>query len=405
MSVLRGCAALVCAALLAAAASAQGPAVRPEVGKPVQAASELVKAKRAKEAVAKAREAQAVPNKTAYETHLVDHILGVALAAAGDATGAARAFESAAASSAVPEAERRRFLAAAAAQYHAAKEYGKSADVSARYLREGGGDRSIRTMHAQALYLAGNYPAAAKALSASVEADEHAGRAPLEEELQMLANAHLQMKDAPGYGRSLEKLLAHYPSKDYWLSALHGVVTMPGYSERLALDVARLKIATATMRTGAEYFNAVQLALHDGFPLEAQAIMEKGYKAGMLGTGPEAERHKRLRALVDKDLAEDHKKIAQDDGAARRDGKTLLNDGLNYVLHGKAAKGIEMMEQGLKAGSGLKRPDHAKLQLAYGYHLAGQNQKAIQVYRTVQGTDGAAALARLWISYLRKMSS
>jgi len=59
----------------------------------------------------------------------------------------------------------------------------------------------------------------------------------------------------------------------------------------------------------------------------------------------------------------------------------------------------------MKIGSGFKRPDHAKMQLAYGYHLAGQNQKAIQVYRTVQGTDGAAALARLWISYLRRAST
>ena len=82
----------------------------------------------------------------------------------------------------------------------------------------------------------------------------------------------------------------------------------------------------------------------------------------------------------------------------------MLNDGFNYVLHGKAAKGIQLMEQGLKAGSGFKRPDHAKLQLAYGYHLAGQNQKAIAVYRTVQGNDGAAAIARLWITYLRRAS-
>src|SRR5207247_3883983 len=41
-----------------------------------------------------------------------------------------------------------------------------------------------------------------------------------------------------------------------------------------------------------------------------------------------------------------------------------------------------------------RRPDHARLQLAYAYHLAGQDQKAVQIFRTVQGTDGAGALAR-----------
>ena len=393
---------LLLAALVAGGAAAQTPAVRPEVGKPIQAASDLIKAKRGREALARVREAQAVANKTEYETYLVNRVLGLAAIAAGDPATAARAFEAVVASPAAPDAERRQFLAAAAAQYYAAKDYGKAAELSARYLRDGS-DRSVRTIHVQALYLGGNYAAAAKALSADIEADERAGRTPPEEQLQLLSSIYQQMRDAAGSARALEKLLAHYPKADYWLPALQNVVASPGFADRLAIEVARLKIATGTMRTTAEYFDAVQLALHDGFPLEAQAIMEKGYKAGLLGTGPEAERHKRLRALVEKDLAEDKKRIAQDE--ARKDGKTMLNDGFNYVLHGKAAKGIELMEQGLKSGSGLKRPDHAKLQLAYGYHLAGQNQKAISIYRTVQGNDGAAALARLWISYLRRAST
>ncbi len=392
---------LLFAALVASDAVAQTPAVRPEVGKPIQAASDLIKAKRGREAIARVREAQAVSNKTDYETYLVNRVLGLAAIAAGDPATAARAFESVVASPAAPDAERRQFLAAAAGQYYAAKDYGKAADLSARYLKDGS-DRAVRTLHVQSLYLGGNYAAAAKALSADIDADENAGRTPSEDQLQLLWNAYQQQKDAAGSARALERLLAHYPKPDYWLSALQGVAALPGFADRLAIDLARLKIATGSMRTTAEYFDAVQLALHDGFPLEAQAIMEKGYKARLLGTGPEAERHKRLRALVDKDLAEDKKKIAQDE--PRKDGKTMLNDGFNYVLRGKSAKGIELMEQGLKAGSGFKRPDHAKLQLAYGYHLAGLNQKAIAVYRTVQGNDGAAAIARLWITYLRRAS-
>lgn len=378
--------------------------MRPEIGKPIQQASDLLKAKRGKEALAKVREAQAVSNKTAYEQYLIDRVLGLAHAAAGDPAAAAKAFESVIASSAVPETERRQFVAAAAGQYYAAKEYGKAADLAGRYLRDGGGDRSLRQIYVQALYLGNNFSAAAKALTADIEAEEQAGRAPTEEQLQMLANCYQQTKDQAGYARSLEKLVAHYPKKEYWLSAIYSVVTLPGYSDRLAIDVARLKIATGTMRNANDYFEAVQLSLSDGFPREALTILEKGYAAGLLGSGPEAERHKRLKALVEKDVAEDDKTIAREgaESVASRDGKTLLNDGYNYVLHGRTKQGLEMMEQGLKLGTGLKRPDHARLQLAYGYHLAGQNQKAIQTYRTVQGTDGAAAIARLWVSYLRR---
>lgn len=37
------------------------------------------------------------------------------------------------------------------------------------------------------------------------------------------------------------------------------------------------------------------------------------------------------------------------------------------------------------------------MQLAHAYHLAGQDSKAQQVYRSAQGADGTAALARLWV--------
>src|SRR3981081_3826473 len=68
-------------AALGQAQGAKGQAARPEVGKPLQTAIELLKAKKAKEALAKAREAQSVPNKTPYETYMVTR--GIAQAAAG----------------------------------------------------------------------------------------------------------------------------------------------------------------------------------------------------------------------------------------------------------------------------------------------------------------------------------
>lgn len=378
--------------------------VRPEVGKPIQAAVDLLKRRHAREALAKAREAQGVDGKSAYETLIVDQVIGQAAAAAGEATTAARAFEAAAGNSAAPESQRRQFLAAAAGQYYVAKDYGKAADSAGRYIRYGGGDRAVRSIYAQALYLSNNFAAAAKALAADVEFDEEAGKSPAEEQLQLLANAYLQQRESVGYARTLEKLVAHYPKKDYWLSLLYGIVTRPGYSDKLAVDVARLKLATGSMRTATEYLEAAQLALQDGFPLEASQIIELGYGAGLLGTGAEAERHKRLKDMAAKNVAEDKKALAQDDSQAgnAKDGKTLFNEGFNYVLHGSFSKGLAMMEKGLALGTGFRRPEHAKLQLAHAYHLAGQNRKAIQTYKSVQGDDGAATIARLWIIRLRR---
>jgi hypothetical protein len=42
--------------------------------------------------------------------------------------------------------------------------------------------------------------------------------------------------------------------------------------------------------------------------------------------------------------------------------------------------------------------------LGYAYQVAGQKQKAIQVFKSVQGGDGPASLARLWIIHLGRGS-
>lgn len=382
-----------------------GNTVRPEVGKPIQAALDLLKSKRGKEALARVHEADAVPNKTPYEAYLVERVRAQAAAAAGDAAAAARAFEATAASSAVSGGERLQFLAAAAGQYYLAKNYGKVVELGARYFKDGGSDKSTRTIYIQALYLSNDFARSASETLADVHAEEAAGRAPTEVQLQLLTDSYQKQKDQKGYANALEKLLAYYPKRDYWLNAVYGVAGRAGISDRLALDLARLKLATGTMQTTDEYMEAAQLSLQVGYPAEAKTFIDQGYAAGRLGTGPEAERHQRLRDLAAKSLAEDKKTLGQDDAqvAASKDGAALLNAGFNYVLNGSSNKGLEMMEQGMRRG-GLKRPDDERLHLGYAYHVAGQKQKAIQVLKTVQGSDGTASLARLWIIHLGRGS-
>jgi hypothetical protein len=409
---VRLCFGLCSVALVAASALAQepgassGPTVRPEIGKPIQAAIELLKSKKGKEALAKVREAQAVGDRTPYENYLIERVLGQAAAAAGEPSIAARAFETVATSPASPEGERRQFFAAAASQYYLMKNYPKTAELAARYFKDGGTEKSVRTIYVQALYLGNDFAGAARELLKDLEADEREGKAPAEEQLQLLANSCSQIKDAACYGKAMEMLVAHYPKRDYWLSVIYSIATRPGFSERLALDVARLKIETGTMRGADEYLDAAQLALQEGFPMEAVRIIDKGYASGVLGTGPEAARHKRLKDMATRNLAEDKKALARGESqpAAGKDGRALFNEGFNYVLLGRPEQGLALMEKGIRDAKAFRRLEHAKLQLGYAYHLAGQNQKAIQILKTVQGADGAGALARLWSIRLSRAS-
>ena len=70
---------LALALLLAGATHlAQAQALRPEVGKPLQQAYELIKAGKGKEALAKVREADAAPNKSAAESLQIDRMKAAA---------------------------------------------------------------------------------------------------------------------------------------------------------------------------------------------------------------------------------------------------------------------------------------------------------------------------------------
>lgn len=139
------------------------------------------------------------------------------------------------------------------------------------------------------------------------------------------------------------------------------------------------------------------MAMQIGLPAEGLQIVDKGLASKALGTGPEAERHKRLRDLAVKKTQEAKASIAAQatEAAAQKSGDDLVRVGYAYVTLGEADKGIAMIEQGIAKG-GLKRADDAKLRL--GMALLNKNKaKAQQMLRSVGGNDGAADIARLWV--------
>ena len=78
--------------------------------------------------------------------------------------------------------------------------------------------------------------------------------------------------------------------------------------------------------------------------------------------------------------------------------------GYVYVTMGQVDKGIALIEQGIAKG-GLKRPEDAKLRLGMAQLQSGKNKaKAVQTLRSVQGSDGAADIGRLWAVYAGQQS-
>jgi hypothetical protein len=388
------------AILIVAAAHAQG-GVRPELGKPLQAAQELIKAGKYREALAKVREADAIGGKSAGESLMVERMRLAAASGAGDADTAAKAFETVGGS--VSGADKLRMIESIAGTYYRAKEYAKAQQWYQRYFREGGTSSANRTLMIQTQYLSGDLSGVSKELMADIQGAERTGAMPAEDRINMLMNAAVKQRDVGAETFALERLVMYYPKKEYWVSLLSRLQRKPGFSDRLALDTYRLSLATGSMTSANDYMEMAQLALQADSAAEGKQVLDKGFAAGVLGTGAQADRHKRLRDLVAKRLEEDKKTRAENEkqALAEKDGNALVSVGMSLVFGGQAAKGVQLVQQGIAKG-GLKRAEDAKLHLGIAYLAAGDAAKAQAAFKTVTGADGTADLARLWALYGRR---
>lgn len=397
--------AVVAALLISAspAANAQEK-VRPEVGKPLQQAQDMLKSKRYKDALAKLHELDGVSGKTANESFQIEWTRANAALGAGDNDTAAKAFEAVINSGKAPANAQLSIIDTLVKLYANNKDYASALKWGNRYYKEGGTNPQIRTQMIQAHFLSGDFANAAKESLADVSADEKAGRTPSEEKLQLLANSYLRQKNNTGYSATIEKMLNYYPKKSLWANVISGVQRKPGFSDRLALDVYRLQLATGNLASTTDFMEMAQLALQGGFAAEGKKIIDDGFANGALGKGAEADRHKRLKDLAEKRVTEAKKLTAGQEEAeanASKDGNALVTLGEKLVANGQVDKGIALMEAGIKKGN-LRRPEDAKLHLGLAYIQAGQKPKGIQALKTVQGNDGVADLARLWVIFTQK---
>jgi hypothetical protein len=387
---------LVLAAALAAVGAVHAQGVRSEVGKPLQQASDFLKQGKAKEALAKVREAEAVGGITAAERNVIDGMKAAAAQRAGDMATAIQALEAMAGRSS--GAQLGQYAEQLAGAYAQQRNNAKASEWLQKAIAAGNTGPGVRQMQQYLQGASGDYAAIAKEAGAAVNAAEAAGRRPDEGDLLRLADAQQRTGNNAGYIVTLEKLLANYPKRDYWNAYLSRLPRKAGFAPRFELDVLRLRLASGTLSKTEEYMEMAQLALQAGLPSEARRIADAGFKANLLGTGAEAGRHQRLRELAVKQEGEAKASLANQASEAEgfKEGDGLVRVGFAYASLGEVDKGVELIQKGIAKGN-LKRPEDAKLRLGQAQMMQAKTRAAgLATLRTVRGTEGAADIARLW---------
>ena len=373
-------------------------AVSAAIAKPLKEASDLLRAGNARGALAKLN---GVSGSGPEDTYVIDRIRGGAYLRLGDNVAAAQALEGAFATGKVPGNEAGPLAESIASAYVQARNNAKAQQWLDKAKASGDNSSTLHQLEAYLQGASGDYATIARNSAAAVQAAESHGTRPAEDDLLRLADAYRHLGNKAGDLQVKEKLVLNYPQKkDYvgiYLSDLPG---KPGFSSRFALDLLRLKLASGTMNGAADYMEMAQLLLQGHLPTEAKAVVDKGYAAGVLGTGPEAAREQRLRDLTVKNVAEEKTGIVKrtNDALAARDGNDLVDVGTEYCTMGNFDKGIELIQQGI-AKDQLRHPEDAKLRLGVAMLQSGKSRaKAVQTLRSVQGADGAPEVPRAYIA-------
>ena len=385
------------APVVQAQTDAKPETVRPEIGKPLQEAAELVKNKQFTEALAKIKATDAVADHTPYENMTIDRMRGAAAAGAGQLDLAVESLQRVIDTGRLPAAEQLQLVEGITASYFKAENYPKAMQWAQRYFKDGGTSDNMKNLLLQSQYHAGDYTAVISTLKAQNQADIQAGRATPEIMLQLLADSAVKKKDMASYTAALEQLVQKYPKPTYWTALIAQVSRQPGFSDRHMIDVLRLQRATGTLTTADDYLLMAELAMQANLPAEAFAVVEEGYASKALGGNAQTARADKLRAHARTVAAGDMKVLPESESSAQKasNGTALVNLGTNYLGQKQYAKAATLLQQGIAKG-GLKHPEEAKLHLGIALQLAGDKPAGATALQAVQGKDGAADLARLW---------
>lgn len=267
------------------------------------------------------------------------------------------------------------------------------------YLQAGGTNPAVRPALIQALAQTQRHAELIEALQEKIRLDAAAGQKTPESQLRLLAVSYRQLKDDAGYNATLRRLLAAYPSRDYWAEAIGRMLSAPGFNTRYELDALRLLAQTDNLQTAADHAEMAAAALRVGLPAEALWVLRRGFDKGVLGQGAQAAAHNQLRAEAEARVREDDKGFAQFEQSAR-DGNTLASVADVYASREDWAKAQDFYARALAAG-GLRREPQVRLRQAISLFKGGDKAAAQAMLKTLQGDATALEIAAFWSLLMR----
>jgi tetratricopeptide repeat protein len=374
-----------------------GPQVSKAMAKPLKAAQEAVQAKKYTDALARLKEAEAIPDKTPYDQFVIAYLYEQIYVPQNDPVSAAPYLEQLTQSQYTPAASKLSMYKALMSINLQQKNYPKAEEFALDAIKAGdSSDETVKTL-GQIYYIDNKLKESAVQFLELINRADQAGHKPDEKVLVFYWEVSTKLKDDAAAGKALDKLVALYPKPEYWQNAMVSLQTGNIHDDRLLINIYRLKAEVGILNQPADFTDMAQIALDQGNPGEAESVMQQAFTKKVYSDPHDVERNQRLLDTAHKAAAADRAAMAKNekDAEAAPTGDALVQIGAAYLGFGDPQKASDAIDAGIAKGS-LKRPNEAYLLLGIARARQKNAAEAGKAFAKVSGDPKYVRLAKLW---------
>jgi len=344
----------------------------------------------------KAKEADAVPDeKSEFDKFWIHELEGVAYANLKQYPEAVKELDASYNSVCMPEEQKAQRISLLMKLSYQSKDYPKAIEYGKKAWANGDTEDGIYL--GNAYYIQNDFENTRTVMRDVIKKLEASGKTPDEPSYRILQSACLQLKDNECIVEQIDKLVAHYPKPKYWTDLIDSLLRA-SKSDRELINILRLADGVGSMGVGSQYIEMAQLAMSQGLPGEAQAILEKGAQKGAFTEARDKDHSSRLLAEAKQAVTLDKSTLDKQDASAKAKptGDSDVKLGAAYLSYGENDKAIEAIQRGVGKG-GVKNPDEAGLLLGIAYMRANNKAEAAKAFQTVNKDPGMARIAKYWL--------
>jgi tetratricopeptide (TPR) repeat protein len=367
------------------------------LAKPLSEANAALKAKNYPDAIAKLKAAEGMAGKTPVDQYIIDQMLAFSYIKTNNLPEAAKYMEAELDSGMVPQSEQPTIVKELAAINYQLKNYDKAIDFGNRAIKGGYADEQTKTIVGQSYYLKGDWKNTLKFEQDIVNSQIKAGQTPTNESLALIYSACTKLQDEACQTQAVEKMVTYYPKPETWAQLLYTLRKETSGNETDLFQTYRLMLDTDVLKEPSDYTEMAELALDQGSPGEAQAVLEKAQAKSVFTDQRSKDRAQRLLDSAKKRASADQAglpKLQQEADAATTGVKNLAV-GRAYFGYGQYDKAADQLSKGLDKG-GVKNEADARLTLGIAQFKGSHKDDAMKTFKAVKGDPALERLANLW---------